>query len=254
MSGPPSATETIAASAGGAIAERADAPGGAKTLRGEQTRELILEAALALFRDHGYEGATMRAIARRAGVAVGNAYYYFRSKESLIQEFYRRTHREHLAACAGVLADEHDFKSRLAGVMRAKVDTIMPYHRFAGVLFKSAADPASPLNPWSPDSGPLRRDATAMFAEVIAGSRPRIKGELGEALPTLLWTYHMGVILYWIHDTSPGCIRTYRLVDDSVDLVSRLIALSRLPPLRPLVRIVRRFVAGPGEGEARRST
>jgi AcrR family transcriptional regulator len=247
MSDPPSATGVLAAGAEAAAPERGEEPGGAKTPRGEQTRELILEAALALFRDHGYEGTTMRAIARQAGVAVGNAYYYFRSKESLIQEFYRRTHREHLAACAGVLANESELEARLSGVMRAKVDTIMPYHRFAGVLFKTAADPASPLNPWSPDSGPLRREATAMFAEVIAGSRPRIKGELGDALPALLWTYHMGVILYWIHDTSPGCIRTYRLVDESVDLVSRLIALSRLPPLRPLVRIVRRFVAGPGE-------
>lgn len=250
MSDSPSASGAIAAGAtAAAAAARVEEPGGAKTLRGEQTRELILEAALALFRDHGYEGTTMRAIARQAGVAVGSAYYYFRSKESLIQEFYRRTHREHLAACAGALANESDFKARLSGVMRAKVDTIMPYHRFAGVLFKTAADPASPLNPWSPDSGPLRRQATAMFAEVIAGSRPRIKGDLGDALPVLLWTYHMGVILYWIHDTSPGCIRTYRLVDDSVDLVSRLIALSRLPPLRPLVRLARRFVAAPAAGE-----
>lgn len=252
MSDPPSVSGAAAAGAtatAAAAAARVEEPGGARTLRGEQTRELILETALALFRDHGYEGTTMRAIAREAGVAVGNAYYYFRSKESLIQEFYRRTHREHLAACAGVLANERDFKARLSGVMRAKVDTIMPYHRFAGLLFKTAADPASPLNPWSPDSGPLRREATAMFAEVIGGSHPRIKGDLGDALPVLLWTYHMGVILYWIHDTSPGCIRTYRLVDDSVDLVSRLIALSRLPPLRPLVRIARRFVAAPGAGE-----
>ncbi|HLX06861.1 MAG TPA: TetR family transcriptional regulator [Thermoanaerobaculia bacterium] len=242
MRDPASATQARAASAAAGAADPV-AGGGAKTLRGEQTREQILEAALALFRDQGYEGTTMRAIARQAGVAVGNAYYYFRSKESLIQEFYRRTHREHLAACAGVLATEGDFKARLAGVMRAKVDTMMPYHRFAGVLFKTAADPASPLNPWSPESGPLRREATAVFAAVVAGSRQQVKGELREALPALLWTYHMGVILYWIHDTSAGCRRTYRLVDDSVDLVSRLLALSRLPPLRPLVRIARRFVS-----------
>jgi AcrR family transcriptional regulator len=235
--GEPPAAATVPGSAAEA--------GGAKTLRGEQTREQILETALALFRDHGYEGTTMRAIARQAGVAVGNAYYYFRSKESLIQEFYRRTHREHLAACAGVLANERAFKARLLGVMRAKIDTIMPYHRFAGVLFKSAADPASPLNPFSSESGPLRREAAAMFARVIAGSRLRLGGELSAALPELLWTYHMGVILYWIHDTSPGCVRTYRLVDASVDLITRLIALSRLPPLRPLVRMALRLTDEP---------
>jgi AcrR family transcriptional regulator len=46
----------------------------------------------------------MRAIAERAGVALGNTYYYFRSKEHLIQAFYARSHAEHLAAAAPVLA------------------------------------------------------------------------------------------------------------------------------------------------------
>jgi AcrR family transcriptional regulator len=219
------------------------------TPRGQQTRSQILEAALALFRERGYEATTMRAIAEAAGVAVGNAYYYFRSKELLIQEFYRRTHREHLAACAGVLASERNFKPRLLGVMRAKVETIMPYHRFAGVLFKTAADPASPLNPFSTLSAPLRREATALFAQVVDGSRLQAGGVLRLQLPALLWTYHMGVILYWIHDASPGCARTHRLVDRSVDLIARLVMLSRLPPLRPLVRAALRLTAD-FDGEA----
>ncbi len=226
-----------------------DAGGGGRTPKGEQTRAQILEAALTLFREHGYEGATMRAIAEAAGVALGNAYYYFGSKEHLIQEFYRRTHREHLAAAAGVLAEEIEFKERLLGVMRAKVDTIMPYHRFAGVLFKSAADPASPLNPFSVESAPLRAEATALFAEVVEGSRLRLGRELRAALPGLLWTYHMGVLLFWIHDVSPGCCRTYSLVERSVDLVARLVALSRLPPLRPLTRAALRLVDDPAGEE-----
>jgi hypothetical protein len=69
--------------------------------------------------------------------------------------------------------------------------------------------------------------------------------------PALLWTYHMGVIPYWIHDTSPGCAKTYRLAGRSVDLIVRLVALSRLPPLRPLVRAALRLTAdGDGDGEA----
>src|ERR1700740_314025 len=99
MSDPDSAAGAGAGAERGAARAAGAADAGApRTRRGEQTRAQILETALALFRDHGYEGTTMRAIARAAGVAVGNAYYYFRSKEALIQEFYRRTHREHLAA------------------------------------------------------------------------------------------------------------------------------------------------------------
>src|SRR5919197_2117334 len=74
-----------------------------RTPKGEQTRALILRTALDMFRERGYEETTMRAIAARAGVALGNAYYYFRSKEHLVQAFYARTHEEHLAACRPIL-------------------------------------------------------------------------------------------------------------------------------------------------------
>ena len=44
-----------------------------------RTRSAIIDAALRLFRERGYEATTMRAIAAEAGVSVGNAYYYFDS-------------------------------------------------------------------------------------------------------------------------------------------------------------------------------
>src|SRR3989442_11159208 len=113
----------------------------------------------------------MRAIAERAEVALGNAYYYFHSKEHLIQAFYGRTHEEHLTASDSVLKKEGDLKARLLGVMRAKIATVEPYHQFAGKLFRTAADPRSPLNPFSDESDPVRRESIAVFAEVVAGSK-----------------------------------------------------------------------------------
>src|SRR5918911_4750515 len=94
-----------------------------KTEKGGQTRALILETALELFREQGYERTTMRAIAERGGVALGNAYYYFRSKEHLIQAFYARSHEEHLAAAAPILARERGLAERLRGVLLAKIAT-----------------------------------------------------------------------------------------------------------------------------------
>ncbi len=117
------------------------------TRKGEQTRERILDAALELFRERGFEEATMRAIAEAAGVAVGNAYYYFRAKEYLVQAFYERTHDEHLEASREILEGERDFEKRLLGVLRKKIDTAMPYHRLSGVLFRTAAIRATPSIP-----------------------------------------------------------------------------------------------------------
>ncbi len=47
------------------------------------TPDQILDAARALFADHGYQGATMRAIAERAGVNSALVHHYFTSKEQL---------------------------------------------------------------------------------------------------------------------------------------------------------------------------
>ena len=214
------------------------------TRKGEQTRAHILETALQLFKERGYEETTMRAIAEAAGVAVGNAYYYFRSKEHLIQAFYERTHQEHLEASRELLTREKNLRERLLGVMRAKLDTIMPYHRFSGILFKTAADPESPLNPFSQESLPARREATEVFAEVVRGSENRkLPKDLAAELPDLLWTYHMGIVLFWIHDRSPGRARTWRLMERTVDLVARLVTLSSLPLMGPLRKSVLSLLA-----------
>lgn len=44
----------------------------------------ILEATLDVFREHGYEGTTIPAIAERAGISPGTVYNYFPSKEKLL--------------------------------------------------------------------------------------------------------------------------------------------------------------------------
>jgi AcrR family transcriptional regulator len=219
-----------------------------KTRKSEETRARILESALALFLERGYDQTTMRGIAEHAGVALGNAYYYFESKEHLIQAFYARTHAEHVAASQDVLAREKSFSERLRGVMRAKIDTIEPYHRFAGVLFRTAADPASPLHPFSAESASARSESIATFGETLAGSDSRVPDDLRAELPRLLWLYHLGIILFWIHDTSPGRKRTRRLVDSSASLIASLVGLAGNPLLRPLrkrgLRLVREMAEG----------
>lgn len=54
------------------------------------TRERILDAAEHLFMSHGYEGTSMRQITGEAGVNLAAVNYHFGSKESLMQEVFRR--------------------------------------------------------------------------------------------------------------------------------------------------------------------
>lgn len=209
-----------------------------KPRKAEQTKARIVDAALELFLQRGLEGTTMRAIAAAADVSVGNAYYYFASKEHLIQEYYGRIQELHLAAARPVLESERGLQQRLRGVVRAHIETVSPYHPFAEVLFKTAADPRSPLSPFSAESSPTRDRSVALYDEVLAGSDAKISKDMRAELPELLWIYQMGIVLYWVHDDSPDTARTLVLIDRTVPLVDKLISLARLPVLRPIAKQV----------------
>ena len=53
--------------------------------RGEETRRRLIDVAIRLFGERGYEGASSREIAREAGVNAPALQYYFDSKEGLYQ-------------------------------------------------------------------------------------------------------------------------------------------------------------------------
>jgi AcrR family transcriptional regulator len=50
---------------------------------GVKTKEKVLNAAVKVFSAHGYQGASIRAIAKTAGISIGGVYLYFRNKEEL---------------------------------------------------------------------------------------------------------------------------------------------------------------------------
>jgi AcrR family transcriptional regulator len=205
------------------------------TAKGEQTRELILSTALRLFREQGYGKTTMRAIAAEAGVSVGNAYYYYSSKEHLMQAYYDHLQMQHREAAVSILAEEKSFTKRLSGVLESWLEVSGPYHEFAGTFFKTAAEPKSPLSPFSEQSKPAREASVAVFRDVVEGSDLKLPADLKAELPELLWLMQMGIVLFWVHDDSKDLTRTRALIVRSVPLVDRLLRLTRIPGVRGVV-------------------
>jgi len=77
----------------------------AATEAGGDSRELILRAALAAFAEKGFDGATTRDIATRAGVNHGLIPYYFGSKPKLWRAAVDRAFAELEAGAESVLHD-----------------------------------------------------------------------------------------------------------------------------------------------------
>jgi AcrR family transcriptional regulator len=55
-----------------------------RRLRGRRSRQRIREAARALFQERGFDGATLRAIAERAGMGASSIYRHVRTKHELL--------------------------------------------------------------------------------------------------------------------------------------------------------------------------
>ena len=88
----------------------------------------------------------------------------------------------------------------------------------------------------------MRRDSIKLFEDLVAETKARIPDDLRAELPYLLWLYHMGIILFWIHDSSRKRARTYRLIDQTVDLLDKLISLASNPLMRPVRKKALRLV------------
>lgn len=199
--------------------------------RGEETRARILAAALARFRKKGFEPTTMREIADDAKVALGAAYYYFPSKEAIVVGYYEETQRLCSSKAREAFAETTDTRKRLGAAIHTKLDVLARDRKLLAALFRSVADPSSEISVFSETARNAREDSIRIFDEALE-TAPEVNALAPEARRVLvlaLWSLHMGLLLYFIRDTSKGAARTHALTDRTLDLLCTIL------PLAPMI-------------------
>src|SRR5436190_17611329 len=204
------------------------------TPKAEETGLRILDAALALFRQEGFDSATMREVARKAGVATGAAYYYYPSKDAIVMDFYRRSCAEMQPKIEAALEHATGLERRLRELIRVKLQHFAPNRSVLRALLRNGADPKHPLSPFSPETQEIREIDIAWFRRILVDCGVRIPRDLGPHLPGVLWFFQMGVIFFWVIDESREQARSNRLLDLAAKGVTSLIRVSALPLMRPV--------------------
>lgn len=97
--------------------------------RSRRTRARILEAAVEIFEERGYDDATTAEIARRAQVAVGSVYGYFPDKRAILLEIVQETFARSELEIIEALAPEFWLDGDLREKVRALVDTAIRARR-----------------------------------------------------------------------------------------------------------------------------
>jgi AcrR family transcriptional regulator len=208
----------------------------ARLKKSDQTRARIFEAALELFRKRGFANATMREIAKGAGVALGAAYYYFDSKDAIVMAFYEHSQEELTPLLEDALSKTNALKERLGAVVYEKFQYFSPNRSLLGAL-STHIDPQHSLSPFSEETRSIREKDISFMARALEGSKVRVPDDLRLHLPRLLWLYQMGLILFWVYDHSPKQRRTTQLFERSLVIVVGLIKLSTLPLMRPIRKL-----------------
>jgi len=204
------------------------------TAKAEETGLRILDSALTLFREEGFDTATMRDIAEKAGVATGAAYYYYQSKDAIVMDFYQRSCAEMQPKIEAVLEHADSLETRLRELIRIKLIHFAPNRGVLRALLRNGADPKHPLSPFSPETKAIRDIDIAWFRRILVDCGTRIPRDLEPHLPGVLWFFQMGVIFFWVIDESANQSRTTKLLELATKSVATLVKVSALPLMRPV--------------------
>jgi TetR/AcrR family fatty acid metabolism transcriptional regulator len=103
--------------------------------RADDKRKRILQAAVKVFARRGYFGARVSEIAKRAGVADGTIYLYFRGKEDILVSLFDEVMTEHLSTAREALRGLPGTPARLRAIAEHHLK-VLGENRDLAVIFQ----------------------------------------------------------------------------------------------------------------------
>ena len=196
---------------------KAPPPVGRRAQNKEAIRKRIVTAALSLFQTKGFEATTTRAIARKAGIAEGTVFNYFKTKEDIALHFFELEVDQAIAAVReNPRLRKAPLEEKLFTLVHSQLEFLAPYERFIGAAFIHALKPASHLGIFGHRAQQLRHRYVGFVQELFEESLP--KHPLNWVAPEVFWIYYLGALLYWLHDSSPGKQNTLAFLDRSLSI------------------------------------
>jgi len=188
----------------------------------EKTKQAILAAALELFSRKGFSRAATKEISRKAGIAEGTLFNYFRTKEDLALYFFE----QEIAALIHWYQENKRLRraslpERLFAIVQQLLERIRPYEEFIGAVYLRALQPVSKLSPLSLDSQELSLRYLRFIRDILAEAEDRREiPRVGDIGTYVFGLFHLAIITYWLQDRSRGKENTLALLDRSLKLAA----------------------------------
>ena len=190
----------------------------------EETKQRILKAALELFKEKGLGETTTKEISKKAGIAEGTLFNYFKTKEDLALYFFQNETESLIKWFRGeARLQKAPLPEKLFAIIHRQLEYIEPYEGFIGAVFYRSLQPTSCLSPLSFDSQELRLKYLRFIREVLAEAEERDEiPHLGDLGAYAVGLFYIGIVTHWLHDRSRGKQRTLALLDRALTLGTRM--------------------------------
>ncbi len=203
--------------------------------KSEITKQKILETALKLFREKGFDTTTTRDIAGACDMAVGTAYHHFESKEAIVGAYYELVQQTHAEKVSEYNQQKRNLKTKLEHSFYTKLEIVQDDQKLLGVIMRYVGDAEHPLSIFGSKTAHIRQECVGIYDQIFASEN--LSPELRELAPTAFWALDMGMLLYFLHDSSGG-EKTRKLITSALELALGTLKIVGQPLVQPLLRPV----------------
>jgi AcrR family transcriptional regulator len=190
----------------------------------DETRLRIVRATVALITREGYDGVTMKDIAKAAGIGDATIYKYFPTKERLIVGYLDQVAAQAIQAARSSIAfDDYDLHAKLQRLTDAVLETLAPDRAFVAIARAMLGRaPFLLLGDQLQAKQWLKQEVIGYLDHAVAtGEIP--PSDFTRGLSGLYVDFCLGVIAYWMQDSSPDAAETTRVVDQALGLLVALL-------------------------------
>ena len=190
----------------------------------EKTKIKILQSAVDLIIEKGFENASLREMAKNAGVSNPTIYNYFPSKEKLLYAYIEQKHKEAIASIHEI-EDFHTYtlREQLQTLVETELELYLEDREFiiqiADMVFHSSGLKMGKLY----ETNALFIETVQEMLSIAIEAKEIDEPPFKDHLPKLFWDYYIMTVAYWIKDDSEMFENTTQFIDHSLGVMEALL-------------------------------
>jgi len=185
----------------------------------EETRRQIIQVAVDIFTQNGFDSTTMKQIAREVGIGDATIYKYFSNKDKLIFAYYGLKAEESIQEfLAEEELEDYSLQEKLQLLIDIYLGNLLPDREFVSESIQMIMRSPSIL---FKDVTPIREEFVGVINDLLVESEN--KGEISKtpftsSIAKLANEFILATLLYWVKDDSDEFSDTTQMVDMSLAL------------------------------------